>query len=133
MSEVSYAPVGQIDLQKHIDETQKRLMKILAEVSDGKSAEEISWAEAKLESQIRRQAEKLSQEVNSSGDRMLAQMIACSLSTTAWVSFLTRKQMLDATKGEPISLNLAEVMDELEVAVEEVIQTGRSTTTVIKG
>lgn len=125
MSEAVSEATSKVDIRRHIEEIQREADGLLRDVKHGSSPEEIDLAEARLQSLIRRQSEQLSNNVYLSGDNVLELATASSLLTTAWISFLSRKETLYDSRQFSQKLTLTEVLDALDTALSEVISTGR--------
>ncbi len=126
MSEAAPELATGFNIKRQIEEIQEEARKILDDVTKGKDDKEIELAEARLQSLIRRHAEQISSNIYVSPDHMLALMTTSAMLTTAWVSFVRKKESVYSSKAYEDRMTLADVLDALDVALDEIIEVGRS-------
>jgi hypothetical protein len=127
MAETTSQLAARFDARRQIEEMHGEARRILLDVEQGKTEKDIELAEARLQSLIRKYAEQITKSVYVSPDHMLAMMTIAAMLTTAWVSFVMRKESVYVSKAYEDRLTLTDVLDALDVAINEIIETGRRT------
>jgi hypothetical protein len=121
MSESFPAAVGRVNYGKYIDQLQDEIKKAVAEAGPGRTPKEFDAVEMRVQETVRKQSKDIAKELGLSGSHMLVFMTTMALVSTAWVSFMLRRETSDLSKSPEDRLALIEMLESLNIALRNVI------------
>lgn len=116
------AALEKVNYGKYIDEIQTELRRAIADVGPGKGPQQVEAIEGRLQELMRRQVKELARETGILGTQIMVFMTAMSILSTAWISFILKRDASDLSRSPEERLATIETLDALAGSLAKVIE-----------